>query len=227
MNIYNIGKELIKKHPKIMKTSSKIYNLLGLNKQKQKGKNNIIKKENTFMRKCKITIIGNNNIIEFGKMSYLCNTNITIYGNNNRIVLGEKVYVNSGDFYIEDDNNYLDIGNRTTFAGKTHLALTEGKKIIIGEQCLFSSNIVFRTGDSHSILNDEGKRTNYGKSIEIDKHVWFTQNVTVLKGAKISKNSVIATGSIVTKKFEEGNVLLAGNPAKVIKKNINWLNERI
>lgn len=227
MNIYNTGKNFIMKHQKLLKILSTIYNFIGLNKINCKGKNNKIKKENVFMKKCKIKVVGNNNNIYIGKMSYLQNTTIVIYGNNNEIILGEKNYVSNGEFFLEDDNNQLKIGYRTTFAGNTHLALTEGKKITIGENCLFSSNIVFRTGDSHSILNAEGKRINYSKDISVENHVWITQNVTVLKGSKISANSVVATGSIVTKKFEDENVVLAGNPAKIVKENINWNNIRI
>jgi len=28
--------------------------------------------------------------------------------------------------------------------------------------------------------------------------------------------------SVVTKPFEESNIILAGNPAKIVKRNINW-----
>lgn len=227
MNLYDTGKKIIMKHKKLLAISSTIFNFIGLNKISSKGKNNKIKKANVFMKKCKIKVVGNNNNICIGEMSYLQNTSIVIYGNNNEVILKEKNYVNNGDFYLEDDNNQLKIGYRTTLAGNTHLALTEGKKITIGEKCLFSSNIVFRTGDSHSILDINGKRINYGQDINVENHVWITQNVTVLKGAAIPTDSVVATGSIVTRKFEKGNVLLAGNPAKIIKENINWNNIRI
>lgn len=227
MNFYDKGKNFIMEHPKLLAISSTIFNFVGLNKISNKGKNNKIKTASVFMKKCKIKVVGNNNNIYIGEMSYLQNTSIVIYGNNNEVILKEKNYVNNGDFYLEDDNNQLKIGYRTTLAGNTHLALTEGKKITIGEKCLFSSNIVFRTGDSHSILDIDGKRINYGQDINVENHVWITQNVTVLKGAVIPTDSVVATGSIVTKKFEKGNVLLAGNPAKIIKENINWNNIRI
>lgn len=226
MKLFNLGKQLIEKHPKWLGIASKLYSSVSFNQIKIRGKNNAINRKNVFMKKCKIKIVGNNNCIQIGNMSYLQNTRITIYGNNSNIMLGEKVFVSDGDFYLEDDNNKLEIGNKTTFSGNTHLALTEGKKIIIGENCLFSSNVVFRTGDSHSILNLQQERINYGKDIIIENHVWFTQNVTILKGTKISKDSIVATGSIVTKKFEEENVILGGNPAKVIKQGINWCHER-
>jgi len=48
----------------------------------------------------------------------------------------------------------------------------------------------------------------------------------VLKGVKIGENSVLATGSVVTKSCGSG-VILAGNPATEIKTGISWKRERI
>lgn len=227
MSFYNYGRKIVNKYPRIQGVMVKVYNAIFLNSIKIKGKKNRIKKSKAFIKKCKITIIGDNNFVDLGDTSYFNNTEITIYGNNNIIVFGEKTYMSRGNIYIEDNNNTLRVGKRNTFAGNIHLALTEGKKITIGDKCLFSSDIVFRTGDSHSILDSRGNRTNYGKDIIINNHVWVTQKVTILKGVEVSENSVIATGSILTKKFKEKNVLIAGNPAKIIKPNINWCNERI
>ena len=221
------GKEILEKNPKLKNILSKTYNNVSHNTKKIKGKNNEIDFKTSFIKNCNITIIGNNNKIIFGDMCYLINTKISIYGDNNEIILGNKVYVNSGDFYLEDSNNKLEIGEHTTFSGNTHLAITEGKSINIGKECLFSSNVVFRTGDSHSILNEENERINCAKDIYIEDHVWFTQNTTILKGVKIKKDSIVATGSIVTKEFEKSNIILAGSPAKIIKENINWNKERM
>ena len=47
-------------------------------------------------------------------------------------------------------------------------------------------------------------------------------DVKILKNTKISDNSIIGAGAIVNKKFEEKNVIIAGVPAGIIKRNINW-----
>lgn len=227
-NLFNIGKKLLMNNFILTRICSVIYNLFSFNLIVKKGNNNTIDKKMCFLKKCKINIVGNNNEIIFGNMNFLQNTKINIYGNNNKIILGNKVFVSEGDFYIEDNENKLTIGERTTFAGYTHLALTEGKNINIGSKCLFSKNVIFRTGDSHSIIDiNTLKRINYGKDIDVGNHVWFTYGTTVLKGAKISNDSIIATSAVVTKSFNNPNVILAGNPAKEIKKNITWDNERI
>lgn len=67
-----------------------------------------------------------------------------------------------------------------------------------------------------------GNRINISKDITIGEHVWIGANVSILKGCKIPNNSVIGTGAIVTKKFEKEGICIAGNPAKVVKEEINW-----
>lgn len=111
--------------------------------------------------------------------------------------------------------------------GKIHLACTEGRKISIGNDCLFSSEIVFRTGDSHSIVDMSGERINRAADITIGDHVWIGHRVLVNKGVVIPENTVVGTGAVVTKQFDEPNTILVGVPAKVSKQNINWLAERI
>ena len=48
------------------------------------------------------------------------------------------------------------------------------------------------------------------------------KNITILKNTKIPSNSVVAQGSTVTKKFDTENIIIAGNPAKIVKENTIW-----
>ena len=56
----------------------------------------------------------------------------------------------------------------------------------------------------------------------IGKHVWIGRNASVHKGAVIPDGCVVGANSFVTHKFEEQNTIIAGTPAKVIKRNIRW-----
>ena len=53
--------------------------------------------------------------------------------------------------------------------------------------------------------------------IQIGDNVWIGANVTILRGAKIGSDSVIATGAVVTGGEYPPRSILAGVPAKVIK----------
>ncbi len=53
--------------------------------------------------------------------------------------------------------------------------------------------------------------------IEIGDNVWFGMNSVVMPGVKIRNNIVVAANSVVTRDVPD-NSIVAGNPAKIIKK---------
>lgn len=42
-------------------------------------------------------------------------------------------------------------------------------------------------------------------------------NSVILPGVELGDNTIVGAGSIVTKSFSKGHVVIAGNPAKVIR----------
>lgn len=205
-----------------------IYRVLKRNSYKIGG-GNILQLKGIFVDHTKIDIKGVGNVIVFDSdgLSKLSRCRMQIRGNNNKVHIGNDVRLYHCIFHIEDDNNLIDIGDHSTVAGKTQFAAIEGTEIKIGKDCMFSSNITFRTGDSHGIVDAlTGERCNPSKSIYIGDHVWCGNSVIVLKGTNISNDSVIATGSVVCGINSESNSIIGGNPAKVIKSGISWKRER-
>ncbi|PGT72617.1 transferase [Priestia megaterium] len=110
------------------------------------------------------------------------------------------------------------------FAANSKFLLSCEKKIVFGDDILFGWSCTVIDGDGHSIIDAEnGEILNIPQSIEIDSHVWVAAESTILKGAYIPKNSVIGYGSIVSKKFNIDNCIIAGVPAKVVAENRNWI----
>lgn len=210
---------------KIILKCYKIINVLPFNNSFRTRKTKVVNK-GKLLYNCKIKSYGKNTII-FHKGGIIRNTTICIRGNNNVVEIGKDTYINHGNIYIEDHNNRITIGNGTNLCGKIHLACTEGKSILIGNDCLCSSEIVLRTGDSHSVVDLSGKRINSAADVIIGDHVWIGYRVLINKGVVIPQNTVIGTGAVVTKSFEEANTILAGVPAKVVKRNINWCKDRL
>ena len=58
-------------------------------------------------------------------------------------------------------------------------------------------------------------------NIIIKKHTWIGANAILLAGTKISEDSIIGAGSVVKGSFPQ-NCIIAGNPAKVVKKDRTW-----
>ncbi|MBT3207376.1 MAG: transferase [Bacteroidetes bacterium] len=68
--------------------------------------------------------------------------------------------------------------------------------------------------DFHDIKDHTKGGAKSGIIIEDD--VWIGARVTILKGVKVGKGSVVAVGSVVTKDVPE-NSIVGGVPAKVVK----------
>ena len=124
---------------------------------------------------------------------------------------------------MTQNNNIVGIGNKISIHTNTYFSCKEGTKIFIGNECMFAANVIIRSSDEHSIINlNNGKRVNLSQDVKIGNRVWFGEDSKVNKGVVIPNNCVIGTGSIVTKKFLEENVVIAGIPAKIIKRDITW-----
>ena len=100
-------------------------------------------------------------------------------------------------------------------------------KITIGKNCIISWNVEFMGVDHHTLLDKNGKVCNYPEPIEIKDHVWIGSSVKICKGVTIAENNMIGMGSVVTKSFLETNCVIAGNPAKIVKRNVNWDVDKI
>lgn len=175
----------------------------------------------------RISCSGSGNTIEISEGCVLRDCRITVQGNGNRVIIRPGVHANQADIWLEDDNNVVTIGENTLLCGKIHLACTEGTAITFGRDCLCSSDIVVRTGDSHSIVDGAGRRLNPARSVTIGNHVWIGYHAWLTKGAQIPDDSVVGTAAVVTKAFAQKGVVLAGNPAKVIREGVNWCVEHL
>jgi acetyltransferase-like isoleucine patch superfamily enzyme len=60
--------------------------------------------------------------------------------------------------------------------------------------------------------------------VTIGNDCWIGGNVIILPGVTIGRGSTIGAGSVVTKSFSEFSVI-AGNPAKFLRKIENTLDE--
>ena len=106
----------------------------------------------------------------------------------------------------------------------SYLSAKEAKsKLIIGDDCGLSRNVKVMTSDGHPIYQN-GIRINPAKVITIENYVWIGDNVTILKGVHIGEGCVIGINSTVVKDIQAKSVAV-GNPAKVVKENIEWKAE--
>jgi acetyltransferase-like isoleucine patch superfamily enzyme len=134
-----------------------------------------------------------------------------------RLIVNGLVSIGRGCcIYTQPDS--VCIFNDCQVTGKTSFIISHS--MIIGKHSIISWGCQFLDSDWHRI-EYEGKREKEN-GILIGEHVWIGNNVTILKGVHIGNNCVIGAGAVVTGIYPD-NVLIAGNPAKIVKQDIQWL----
>lgn len=158
---------------------------------------------------------------KFSRMHGKCHVN-----NNGIMKIGEKfcAYGNPVPVRLttEDKTSSLIIGS--------HVFLNYGvdigckKSIVIGNEVKIGQYTIILDSNYHMVDIDDDIN---GKEIVIKDNVWIGARCIILPGVTIGKNSVVASGSVITKDIPD-NVLVGGSPAKVIKElNISdgWIRK--
>ena len=129
----------------------------------------------------RIQIDGEDNVVFCENRSVLYNCLVKIKGRGNRIILREGAYLSGVELFVQDNECTIEIGKNTFVGHHTHLACTEDGSILqIGDNCMLSSYVQLRTGDSHSILNADGNRINQASNVIIGNHCWLGEGCKVL-----------------------------------------------
>lgn len=164
---------------------------------------NILDKYSTKVQRLNLLKAGVNSTIQC--KTIICDPNNITLGDN--VNIGRYVRLSS-----EIPTSKLTIGNGTTIAQKSHLDYSGN--LTIGVNCTVSEEVMVETHD-HGL-------DPYNKAIplplEIEDNVWIGTRATIMHNvSKIGKNSIVGACSVVTKDVPE-NVIVAGNPARIIKK---------
>ena len=109
----------------------------------------------------------------------------------------------------------LTVGDGVAIGDRTEIHA--GNSVTIGNGTLISWDCCIMDRDYHK-LDSDTERT---APVVIGEHVWIGCNVLIVKGITVGDGAVIAAGAVVTKDVPAG-ALVGGNPAKIIKENVNW-----
>lgn len=90
-------------------------------------------------------------------------------------------------------------------------------KVVIGDHAFLGPNVSIFTACHPLDPEKRNKFIEWAETVVIGDNVWIGGDVTILPGVVIGDNVTIGAGSVVTKSFPS-NVVIAGNPAKIIKK---------
>ncbi len=143
--------------------------------------------------------------------------------------LGEYVRINSRfasnlvgitnkSIFQSIDGGKITIGN---FTGITSCIISSRESITIGNNTLIGANCRIFDHDFHN-LDYLVRRKNSGniksEPVLIEDDVFVGTNSIILKGVRIGARTIIGAGSVVSIKIIPPDSLVAGNPARIIKK---------
>ncbi len=108
------------------------------------------------------------------------------------------------------------IGDDTTIMFR--FQCNAARSVTIGNHVLIASNVLIT--DSDHVVERGGipitkNRRLRTRPVSIEDNCWLGQNVVVLKGVTIGRDSIVGANSVVTRDVPPGSVV-AGNPAEVI-----------
>lgn len=156
----------------------------------------------------KIKILYRNNVKiainqKFGKkLGLKCNSKGTIF-------IGKRLFTRN-NINILADGGKIVLGNYIFL--NHNVSITSKCSITIGDFTKIGNNVVILDHDHNYI------ETGFiCENVEIGKNVWIGANSVILKGVCIGDSAVIAAGSVVNRNVESNSVV-AGVPAKFIKK---------
>lgn len=145
--------------------------------------------------------------------------------NNSKIVIENNCIFEGANHISTFKDCEIHIGRSTMIRGASILLSNEfNLKVSIGEDCLIAPGVYIRPSDAHTIYDIDSQHVlnKPTRGICIDNHVWIGQDAFICKDVHIPQNCVIGARSLVTNKQFEPNSIIAGCPARTVKRGINW-----
>ena len=166
---------------------------------------------------------GRNCVIVFAGNLHSSVSKVTIHDN---CVLGYDIEFRVFANIIDKNSSEILINKNTTLGRGCEFSANTGNKIIIGEDCMFSYDVLLQAGDGHAIFDVTSSSRINGKNshktnLVLGDHVWVGRKSTILNNSNIGNGSIIGAGAVV-KGYFPNNCVLAGNPARKVKENIAW-----
>lgn len=88
--------------------------------------------------------------------------------------------------------------------------------ITFGDNCMLAPNVQIYTASHPLDPVERNSGLENGAPVKVGDNVWLGGGCVLVPGVTLGDNVVVGAGSVVTKSFPD-NVVIAGNPARVIK----------
>ncbi len=128
----------------------------------------------------------------------------------------------------------IEIGNNVKIGSRSQILCVD--KVVIGDYTAIATEVTIVDNNNHPINpeyrafmrttphNNDARSWIHSehKPVIFGRNCWIGSNARIQKGVTIGDNSVVAACSVVTKDVP-ANSIAAGNPAKIVKTDINQI----
>lgn len=151
------------------------------------------------------------------------------------VLIGERCRFTDALFrlYVSPFETAVVINSDCTFETHFEAHANTGKRIILGHDCMISHNVYMLSGDGHAIfdvntgdnLNSDYTKLSVRKNnIVLGDHVWCGYGAFIMNGTNVGTGSIIGA-ECVLKGTYPNNCSIAGNPAKIVRKDCAWARD--
>lgn len=162
-----------------------------------------------FLKARKLTRIFNNTTEE--QIEYRSQVLKELFG-----ATGEKIYIEPTFKCDYGFNIYVG----ENFYANYDCIILDVCEVRIGKNCMLAPRVCIYTATHPIDPIERISGIEYGKPVTIGDNVWIGGSAVITPGVTIGNNVVVAAGAVVVKDVPD-NVVVGGNPAKIIK----YINE--
>jgi acetyltransferase-like isoleucine patch superfamily enzyme len=146
--------------------------------------------------------------------------NLIVYGPN--ISIGKNVIIVAADGYRTNLSSLKMGGREGRITIGDNVLIMNGVRvssassITIGDGCMLANHCYLTDADWHDI-HDRTSAPGGTRPIVLERGAWVGDSAIVCKGVRVGENSIIGAGAVVTRDVPP-NAVVAGNPARVVKR---------
>lgn len=189
------------------------------------GTESILPLENGAIDGMQIDVNGKSNKVRITRRQKFVNCQLNMHGDRNTLEIETSlmpIYHSLFHFTPPGNDRVIKIGSG--FSGAAQFRVVEDNNYIhLGNNCMFSWDVTIMASDYHTIYEKTGQVFNKAVGgVSLGNNIWVGCKSMILKDAQIGSGSIVGACSVVTRQFKDENCVLAGNPAKIVKRDIRW-----
>ena len=157
---------------------------------------------------------------------------INFNGDNSIVYIGNNCDLKQLQIRSRQSQDFIAIGEEVSIAGNNiwvsgYGAGRQTPAIIVGDDCMFSYDIVIRNSDAHPVFDatSDTQINEPNSVVHIEPHVWIGERCSILKDTTIGACSIVALGSTVTRKAPRFSVIKGAPAVASAQDNSYWARD--